>query len=83
MASQLLCQLLFQEVQTWWRRQQIKESKMRHRLFLTIFLCSVAVMHGSVGYGQEKIEKILVGVAGLSGALAHAFIPKDAGLYEK
>ena len=33
--------------------------------------------------GQEKLEKIYVGVAGLSGALAHAFIPKDSGLYEK
>ena len=32
---------------------------------------------------QEKLEKIYVGVAGLSGALAHAFIPKDSGLYEK
>lgn len=32
---------------------------------------------------QEKLEKIYVGVAGLSGALAHAFIPKDTGLYEK
>lgn len=57
---------------------------MKHRLFLTIFLCLVAVVtHGSLGYAQEKLEKIVVGVAGLSGALAHAFIPKDAGLYEK
>ena len=32
---------------------------------------------------QEKLDKIYVGVAGLSGALAHAFIPKDTGLYEK
>lgn len=32
---------------------------------------------------QEKLEKVYVGVAGLSGALAHAFIPKDTGLYEK
>jgi NitT/TauT family transport system substrate-binding protein len=32
---------------------------------------------------EEKLEKIYVGVAGLSGALAHAFIPKDTGLYEK
>lgn len=31
----------------------------------------------------DKLEKIYVGVAGLSGALAHAFIPKDTGLYEK
>jgi NitT/TauT family transport system substrate-binding protein len=32
---------------------------------------------------QEKPVKLYVGVAGLSGALAHAFIPKDSGLYEK
>jgi len=32
---------------------------------------------------QEKLDKIYVGVAGLSGALAHAFIPKDSGLCEK
>ena len=32
---------------------------------------------------QEKLDKIYVSVAGLSGALAHAFIPKDSGLYEK
>ena len=40
-------------------------------------------MKGSMGYAQDKPERIIVGVAGLSGALAHAFIPKDAGLYEK
>ena len=33
-------------------------------------------------HAQAKLEKIYVGVAGLSGALAHAFIPKDSGLYE-
>jgi hypothetical protein len=61
----------------------IKEVEMNPRLFLTIFLGLVAVViHGSNGCAQEKLEKILVGVAGLSGALAHAFIPKDAGLYE-
>jgi NitT/TauT family transport system substrate-binding protein len=37
----------------------------------------------STSLAQEKLEKIYVGVAGLSGALAHAFIPKDTGLYEK
>jgi NitT/TauT family transport system substrate-binding protein len=37
----------------------------------------------SASYAQEKLEKVYVGVAGLSGALAHAFIPKDSGLYEK
>jgi hypothetical protein len=40
-------------------------------------------MKGSMGYAQDKPERIIVGVAGLSGALAHAFIPKDARLYEK
>jgi len=35
------------------------------------------------GGAQQKLEKLHVGVAGLSGALAHAFIPKDTGLYEK
>ncbi len=34
-------------------------------------------------FAQEKLDKIYVGVAGLSGPLAHAFIPKDSGLYEK
>ena len=42
---------------------------------------SLALVQGSGA--QEKLEKLYVGVAGLSGALAHAFIPKDAGLYEK
>ena len=32
---------------------------------------------------EEKLDKVYVGVAGLSGPLAHAFIPKDSGLYEK
>jgi hypothetical protein len=32
---------------------------------------------------QEKLEKLYVGVAGLSGALAHAFIAQDSGLYAK
>jgi NitT/TauT family transport system substrate-binding protein len=41
------------------------------------WLCAPAVQ------AQEKPVKLYVGVAGLSGALAHAFIPKDSGLYEK
>ena len=56
---------------------------MKRNLFFSICLCFLAITHSSVVYAQEKLEKILVGVAGLSGALAHAFIPKDAGLYEK
>lgn len=56
---------------------------MKPRLLFATCLCLIAVTNGSPIHAQEKLEKILVGVAGLSGALAHAFIPKDAGLYEK
>ena len=56
---------------------------MKLRLLFATCLCLSAVTNGSPIHAQEKLEKILVGVAGLSGALAHAFIPKDAGLYEK
>ncbi len=49
-------------------------------LYLSLFL---AFSSSAAGYAQEKLEKIIVGVAGLSGPLAHAFIPKDAGLYQK
>ncbi|HWH79305.1 MAG TPA: ABC transporter substrate-binding protein [Candidatus Binatus sp.] len=45
-------------------------------LGLSVFLSATAV-------AQDKLDKIIVGVAGLSGPLAHAFIPKDSGLYEK
>jgi ABC-type nitrate/sulfonate/bicarbonate transport system substrate-binding protein len=44
---------------------------------------SVMLAFAAPCLAQEKPEKIYVGVAGLSGALAHAFIPKDSGLYEK
>ena len=55
---------------------------MKRKLFARLILLMV------LGFAlpclaQEKLEKIYVGVAGLSGALAHAFIPKDTGLYEK
>ena len=51
---------------------------------LTIAFVAAAVWLGAASvYAQEKLEKIYVGVAGLSGALAHAFIPKDSGLYAK
>ncbi len=48
-------------------------------LYFSIFFFS----WGAALHAQEKLEKIIVGVAGLSGPLAHAFIPKDAGLYQK
>jgi NitT/TauT family transport system substrate-binding protein len=56
---------------------------MKLKLCCAICLWVLAIAQGSLAQAQEKLEKILVGVAGLSGALAHAFIPKDAGLYEK
>ena len=56
---------------------------MKLKLCCAICLWVLAIAQGSLTQAQEKLEKILVGVAGLSGALAHAFIPKDAGLYEK
>src|SRR5688572_5360079 len=77
MASQLLSGLLSPT------HPKIERTKMKSRLLFATCLCLIAVTNGSPIYAQEKLEKILVGVAGLSGALAHAFIPKDAGLYEK
>ena len=50
-------------------------------IFTTILCATLAFAQG--GGAQQKLEKLHVGVAGLSGALAHAFIPKDTGLYEK
>jgi len=55
---------------------------MRRNLFAGLIL-SVALSFAMSCAAQDKLEKIYVGVAGLSGALAHAFIPKDTGLYEK
>ena len=56
---------------------------MKCRSVLGLFFVLVGVLFAVVVEAQEKLEKIYVGVAGLSGALAHAFIPKDSGLYEK
>jgi len=65
------------EKKTQFQRRKMKLTKLA-AVALLIFLSVVS----SAG-AQEKREKIYVGVAGLSGALAHAFIPKDTGLYEK
>ena len=56
---------------------------MRSRIVSTLLFVIVAVLPAVNGRADEKPEKIYVGVAGLSGALAHAFVPKDTGLYEK
>jgi len=48
-----------------------------------VLVVLIFLIVASLAAAQEKREKIYVGVAGLSGALAHAFIPKDTGLYEK
>src|ERR1041384_7130283 len=56
---------------------------MRSR-FISVF-AAILLISCSAGNSRadEKPEKIYGGVAGLSGALAHAFIPKDSGLYQK
>jgi NitT/TauT family transport system substrate-binding protein len=56
---------------------------MRSRIVSTLLFVILAVLPAVNGRADEKPEKIYVGVAGLSGALAHAFVPKDTGLYEK
>jgi ABC-type nitrate/sulfonate/bicarbonate transport system substrate-binding protein len=56
---------------------------MRSRIVSTLLFVILAVLPPVNGRADEKPEKIYVGVAGLSGALAHAFVPKDTGLYEK
>lgn len=48
-----------------------------------IVLAYLCLFLSPTARAQEKLEKVYVGVAGLSGALAHAFIPKDSGLYQK
>jgi len=70
------------------RKNQQIDIKKRERTAMKVKIIpilaltlSLALVQGSGA--QEKLEKLYVGVAGLSGALAHAFIPKDAGLYEK
>jgi ABC-type nitrate/sulfonate/bicarbonate transport system substrate-binding protein len=57
---------------------------MRTKSFLSIYLSLFFSLSSSVtGYSQEKLEKIVFGVNGLSGPSAHGFVPKDSGLYEK
>src|SRR3972149_8433416 len=56
---------------------------MKTKGFLALFLLFLSVFLGATAHAQQKLEKVIVGVAGLSGPLAHAFIPKDSGLYEK
>lgn len=50
---------------------------------LTVWLFFSFLLLTATAQAQQKLEKVIVGVAGLSGPLAHAFIPKDSGLYEK
>ena len=56
---------------------------MRSKVLSTTLFVILALLPCANGHADEKLEKLYVGVAGLSGALAHAFIPKDSGLYEK
>lgn len=55
----------------------------RKRTLWFCLLLFLVFSSSAAGHAQEKLEKIIVGVAGLSGPLAHAFIPKDSGLYQK
>jgi ABC-type nitrate/sulfonate/bicarbonate transport system substrate-binding protein len=55
---------------------------MKLRMVSTLISIALLIFAGKSA-AEDKLEKIYVGVAGLSGALAHAFIPKDTGLYEK
>ena len=50
---------------------------------VSVLISIVLLIFTGNSAAEDKLEKIYVGVAGLSGALAHAFIPKDTGLYEK
>ncbi len=56
---------------------------MRSKVLSALLFVTLTVLLPVNSRGDEKLEKIYVGVAGLSGALAHAFMPKDSGLYEK
>ena len=56
---------------------------MRSKTLSALFFAALIVLPSVNGRAEEKLEKIYVGVAGLSGALAHAFMPKDSGLYER
>ncbi len=62
---------------------QGRKCAIRFGTVLTLAIVAAYWPLSGSAYGQEKLEKVYVGVAGLSGALAHAFIPKDTGLYEK
>jgi NitT/TauT family transport system substrate-binding protein len=57
-------------------------SLSRNKVAVVLILAAFALWPAAAS-AQEKLEKVYVGVAGLSGALAHAFIPKDSGLYAK
>jgi ABC-type nitrate/sulfonate/bicarbonate transport system substrate-binding protein len=56
---------------------------MRSKLLSALLFLTLTILPSVNGRADDKLEKIYVGVAGLSGALAHAFMPKDSGLYEK
>jgi NitT/TauT family transport system substrate-binding protein len=56
---------------------------MRSKLLSALLFVTLTILPSVNGRADDKLEKIYVGVAGLSGALAHAFMPKDSGLYEK
>ncbi|HEY7167804.1 MAG TPA: ABC transporter substrate-binding protein [Candidatus Binatia bacterium] len=56
---------------------------MKNRKYMSYLFFAFALFVAATGSAQERTDKIYVGVAGLSGPLAHAFIPKDSGLYEK
>lgn len=56
---------------------------MRSKVLSALLFLTLTTLPSVNGRAEDKLEKIYVGVAGLSGALAHAFMPKDSGLYEK
>jgi NitT/TauT family transport system substrate-binding protein len=61
-----------------------KGNPMTRQISVSIFILGLlCCLFKPAVQAQEKPVKLYVGVAGLSGALAHAFIPKDSGLYEK
>lgn len=55
---------------------------MRFRI-ISLMLLAVTLSWARPTWPQEKLEKLSVGLAGLSGALVHAFVAKDTGLYER
>ena len=56
---------------------------MARKSLSKVCLLLLWIILSAPAFAQDKPDKIYVGVAGLSGPLAHAFIPKDSGLYEK